>query len=179
MDVTLQHQQRAFTLRGRTARIFLDFLQQQRQHRYRGEVAFTPPMESPMSPSDPRNPVPVPEPQTEPQNDFGVGRLRQRYPNHEKADQRQVEHLHFGQALATLRDGERVARRGWNGRGQYLELQVPDLHSKTTLPYILIRTVQGDLVPWVASQSDLLAWDWCIVTERKVLQYGTDTLSKG
>lgn len=57
----------------------------------------------------------------------------------------------------------RWSRRGWNGPGQFIELQVPDQHSKMTLPYIFITTVQGDRVPWLASQTDLLASDWYIV----------------
>lgn len=68
--------------------------------------------------------------------------------------------MDFGAALNQLRDGNRVARTGWNGRGQFLELQTPDEHSKMTLPYIFITTVQGDRVPWLASQTDLLAHDW-------------------
>ncbi len=68
--------------------------------------------------------------------------------------------MDFGDAVKALRDGARLSRAGWNGPGQYLELQVPDEHSKMTLPYIYIRTVQGDLVPWLASQTDLLATDW-------------------
>jgi len=71
-----------------------------------------------------------------------------------------MESHDFGWALDLLRSGERVCREGWNGKGQYLELQVPDQNSKMTLPYIYIRTVQGDLVPWLASQTDLLAEDW-------------------
>ena len=66
----------------------------------------------------------------------------------------------FGFALKMLRDGQKVYREGWNGPGQYLELQVPDEHAKMTLAYIFIVTVQGDRVPWVASQTDLLAEDW-------------------
>lgn len=68
--------------------------------------------------------------------------------------------MDFGRALEALKDGRSVHREGWNGKGQWLELQVPDAHSKMTLPYIFIRTVQGDLVPWLASQTDLLAEDW-------------------
>jgi hypothetical protein len=67
----------------------------------------------------------------------------------------------FGEALEELRDGCRLTRKGWNGRNQWIELQLPDQHSKMTLPYIFITTVQGDRVPWLASQSDLLADDWC------------------
>ena len=47
----------------------------------------------------------------------------------------------------------------------YIQLQVPDKHSKMTLPYIYMKTVQGDLVPWIASQTDMLADDWIEVEE--------------
>lgn len=42
----------------------------------------------------------------------------------------------------------------------WLALQVPDAHSKMKRPYIYMSPVGGELVPWVASQSDLLADDW-------------------
>lgn len=71
--------------------------------------------------------------------------------------------MDFGQAVRALKDGWRVARRGWNGKGMWLELQTPDEHSKMTLPYMFMVTVQGDRVPWLASQTDMLAEDWgCI-----------------
>lgn len=69
----------------------------------------------------------------------------------------------IGRAVKELQDGNRVARSGWNGKNMYLELQVPDANSKMTLPYVYMRTVQGDLVPWLCSQTDLLAVDWTIV----------------
>lgn len=69
----------------------------------------------------------------------------------------------FGFALTALKNGLRVTRHGWNGKSQYLELQVPDENSKMTLPYIYITTVQGDQVPWLASQTDMLAEDWDIL----------------
>ena len=53
-----------------------------------------------------------------------------------------------------------VTRRGWNGKDMWLALQVPDEHSKMTLPYIYMKTAQGDLVPWLANQSDMLSEDW-------------------
>jgi len=68
--------------------------------------------------------------------------------------------VNFGQAIEVLKAGGRVARGGWNGRGMYLELQRPDANSKMSLPYIYMRTVQGDLVPWLASQTDVLGEDW-------------------
>jgi len=71
-----------------------------------------------------------------------------------------MEETDFGWALRTLKNGGRVAREGWNGKGMWLQLQRPDEHSKMTLPYIYMRTVNGDLVPWLASQTDMLATDW-------------------
>lgn len=70
--------------------------------------------------------------------------------------------MNFGEALTELRDGGKVTREGWNGKGMWIHLQVPDEHSKMRRPYIYMRPVDGDLVPWVASQSDLLALDWKI-----------------
>lgn len=68
--------------------------------------------------------------------------------------------MNFGEALEALKNGKRVTREGWNGKGMWLELQVPDEFSKMRRPYIFMRPVDGELVPWVASQSDLLVADW-------------------
>ena len=69
----------------------------------------------------------------------------------------------FGWALRHLKDGKKVARREWNGGFPvYLELQIPDEHSKMQRPYIYIIPVDKELVPWVASQNDLLAEDWLV-----------------
>jgi hypothetical protein len=70
---------------------------------------------------------------------------------------------HFGFALEQLNNGNRVSRKGWNGKDMWVELQVPDTHSKMTRPYIYMSTVDAALVPWVASQTDLLADDWFVV----------------
>lgn len=69
----------------------------------------------------------------------------------------------FGWAIEKLKAGNRVARSGWNGKGMWIELQLPDEHSKMSLPYIFMRTAQGDLVPWLASQTDMLSEDWTVV----------------
>ena len=66
----------------------------------------------------------------------------------------------FGFALHMLKHGHKVTRAGWNGRGMWIALQRPDPHSKMTLPYLYMSTASGDLVPWLASQTDLLASDW-------------------
>jgi hypothetical protein len=70
--------------------------------------------------------------------------------------------MDFGDAIVALKQGKRVSRTGWNGKGMWLELQVPDAHSKMTLPYVYMKTAQDDLVPWLASQTDVLAEDWGI-----------------
>jgi hypothetical protein len=76
----------------------------------------------------------------------------------------------FGEALAALKQGARVARTGWNGKGMWLVLQVPDEHSKMTLPYVYIVYPEGhsaypcgSRVPWLASQTDMLSEDWLIL----------------
>ena len=77
--------------------------------------------------------------------------------------------LNFGQALELLKQGNNVARAGWNGKGLWVELQTPDEHSKMTLPYLYLnyptdaQNTPGARVPWLASQTDMLALDWVIV----------------
>jgi hypothetical protein len=66
----------------------------------------------------------------------------------------------FAAALYLLRQGSKVRRQGWNGKGMWLALQLPDANSKMTLPYIYMKTACGNLVPWLASQTDLLSFDW-------------------
>lgn len=88
--------------------------------------------------------------------------------------------MDFGQALSGLRSGHRLTREGWNGAGMYVVLQAgyPDgiaINANTATatgiaegavcrlrPYLMTCTVDGDFVPWVASQTDLLADDWAI-----------------
>ena len=73
------------------------------------------------------------------------------------------EHLwDFGEALSHLKIGGRAFRKGWNGKGMWIELQRPDKHSKMTLPYIYMKTADNNLVPWLASQTDMLSEDWVL-----------------
>lgn len=71
--------------------------------------------------------------------------------------------MNFGEALEALRRGRLVSRSNWNGKNQFLALQVPDERSKMRKPYIYISPVDGEFVPWVASQTDILANDWLVV----------------
>lgn len=73
-----------------------------------------------------------------------------------------MDYTDFGWALDKLRAGYQVARKGWNGRHR-LALQVPDAHSKMSAPYIYITTEKGVVIPWLASQEDMLAEDWEVV----------------
>ena len=68
--------------------------------------------------------------------------------------------MDFSNALEMLKDGYRMQRVGWNGKGMYIELQQPTELSKMTLPYIFMRTADNHTVPWLASQTDILAEDW-------------------
>lgn len=89
----------------------------------------------------------------------------------------------FGAALRRLKDGHRVRREGWNGKGMWLALtpgmkEVPadkfwNVHnaafargqggSAEVLPYITMKTADDKIVPWLASQTDVLAEDWQIL----------------
>lgn len=79
------------------------------------------------------------------------------------------EALTFGEALEILKAGGRVCRRGWNGKGIFIELQRPESGSKMSHPYIYIDTTglvtdnpdaPKSLVPWLSSQTDMLSEDW-------------------
>ena len=89
--------------------------------------------------------------------------------------------MDFCYALNALREGCKVSRSGWNGKNMYVVLQkgYPDgipINQNTAdaikepvgtiykfLPYLMFRTAQGDFVPWLASQTDILAMDWGVV----------------
>jgi hypothetical protein len=84
----------------------------------------------------------------------------------------------IGWAVKQLLNGLKVARQGWNGKDMYL-YYVPEgkYPARTDVakkewgenglvpyqPYIAMKTVQGTVVPWLCSQTDLLASDWTVV----------------
>ena len=83
-----------------------------------------------------------------------------------------IQTVTFGEAIRRLKKGQQVSRKGWNRKGIFIELQVPDQYSKMTHPYIYIDTTglktdnpdaPKDRVPWLASQTDMLAEDWIVV----------------
>ena len=79
--------------------------------------------------------------------------------------------MNFGQAIEALKQGKRVAREGWNGKGMYLGLikgrsleRCFDPDSAPCENSICMKTAQDTVVVgWLASQTDMLAEDWTIV----------------
>lgn len=81
----------------------------------------------------------------------------------------------IGWAVKQMRIGSRVARQGWNGKDMFLFL-VPGSQFEVNrspllgiyaagtpinyCPHVDMRTADGSIVPWLCSQSDLLAIDW-------------------
>jgi hypothetical protein len=89
--------------------------------------------------------------------------------------------MNFSQALEFIKHGNKLSREGWNGRGMFLVFQkgypegIP-INANTAealdqpvgtvckfQPYIMMYTAQGNFVPWLATQSDLLSDDWALV----------------
>lgn len=77
--------------------------------------------------------------------------------------------MNFGEAIHELKAGRRVARKGWNSKGIFIELQTPDEPSEITGAYIFIDTTglqtenksaPKSCVPWYPRQMDMLAEDW-------------------
>ncbi len=68
--------------------------------------------------------------------------------------------MDFSEALVMMKDGKKIKRTGWNSQNQWLHMQVPDQHSKMSLPYIYIKNAQDKLIPWIASQGDIFGEDW-------------------
>ena len=72
-----------------------------------------------------------------------------------------------------MKDGKKVCRSGWNGKGMFLYIVPANTYNTVTEiakeefgdtveygAYIAMKTVQGNVVPWLASQTDMLANDW-------------------
>ena len=90
-----------------------------------------------------------------------------------------MEEHDIGWAVRSMRQGRLVARAGWNGKGMYVfynpgsEITVSEGRPMAfaikvgtqvqMLPYIMMKTATGGCVPWLASQTDLLADDWEVV----------------
>lgn len=86
--------------------------------------------------------------------------------------------MNFSQALEAIKAGQRVARAGWNGKGMFLFLVPGSVFIVNRAPllgiypagtevtyhaHIDMRTADGMIVPWLASQTDLLSDDWTVL----------------
>lgn len=91
--------------------------------------------------------------------------------------------MNFGKAIEALKEGKKVAREGWNGKGMFLSLQTGSTffaenarggvakklaeageNEITLLPHIDMKTATGEVcVGWLASQTDMLSEDWVIL----------------
>lgn len=92
--------------------------------------------------------------------------------------ERMDDPMDFGSAIMNMKEGHKVARKGWNGKGMFL-YHVPAAKYKRCTEsarciadkndmidygaYIAMKTAQGNVVPWLASQTDMLAEDWLVV----------------
>jgi hypothetical protein len=74
----------------------------------------------------------------------------------------------FDSALMYLEQGQRVARRGWNGKGMWLvkasggTFKIDGQIEGDLTPFIVMKTADDKFVPWLPSQTDVLATDWCL-----------------
>jgi len=71
----------------------------------------------------------------------------------------------FGSVLTSINNGYKLARDGWNGKGMYVTLYTPEI-SKTRpeiLPYLELKTAEGNFIPWLPGWSDIRAEDWTVV----------------
>lgn len=90
---------------------------------------------------------------------------------------RTIDGLTFGLAIEALKQGKKVARAGWNGKGMFLFYISENMNSQIggwtftngrcdnyeLCPFIAMKTADEKVVPWLASQTDILAEDWQIV----------------
>jgi len=74
--------------------------------------------------------------------------------------------MNFGQALDAMRLGSRVQRDGWNGKGMWIGIVESWTFTNgkwdnlPCAPFVVMKTASGEHVPWLASQTDILAEDW-------------------
>lgn len=89
-----------------------------------------------------------------------------------------MNNMDIGLAISAMKQGHKVAREGWNGKGMFLYYVPPGRYDAITGPakeiaaedgkvdygaYVAMKTAQGNVVPWLCSQTDLLANDWVII----------------
>lgn len=72
--------------------------------------------------------------------------------------------MDFSDALRAIRHGKLMQRVGWNGKGMYVffvsDQRACIISGQAYAPHVVMLTVDKKLVPWLVSQTDLLAEDW-------------------
>lgn len=95
---------------------------------------------------------------------------------HKKADEpAEREVFNFGEAIRRLKNGSRMARSGWNGKGMFVtfcpaggeDYTLSDGMEVTRRDYLYMKAADNTVVPWVATQTDILAEDWYEVPKVK------------
>lgn len=84
---------------------------------------------------------------------------------------RSTEGMSFGLAIEAMRMGQKVARSGWNGKKMFIfnianwdfETDVSGVDDLNVESFFCMKTAGDTLIPWLASQEDMKADDWCIV----------------
>ncbi len=80
---------------------------------------------------------------------------------------RKTNGLTFGLALEAMKLWKKVARKGWNGKGIFIYLHQGEFSNFITIDTTGLQTDNPDaprcVIPWVASQTDMLCEDWEIV----------------
>lgn len=84
--------------------------------------------------------------------------------------------MNFGEALEAVKEGKRIARKGWNGKGMYVYYIPANSYKAITEvareefgdmvpynPYFAIKNINNTVSTWVPSVNDCLAEDWYIV----------------
>lgn len=86
--------------------------------------------------------------------------------------------MDFGTAIEIVKDESKISREGWNGKGMFLYYvpagaYTPFTDNEKSIvnenglveygAYIAMKTTRGNVVPWFASQTDMLAEDWVVV----------------
>jgi len=87
------------------------------------------------------------------------------------------ELMDFGMAMTEAKFGNKVQRQGWNGKNMFV-FYIPEVIFRADKPplstifptgtkikaeaHLMMRTATGSIIPWLASQSDVLATDWTL-----------------
>lgn len=76
-----------------------------------------------------------------------------------------MEEMDFSEALKFIKIGCKLQRKNWNGKNMWVTLCKEydtewSFNGRESLPFIIMKTADDKLVPWLASQTDILANDW-------------------